>query len=61
MPARAPAWPPRAGPSAVSRGALTVEAVSDESLTFKVYLPQVSVAILTDDSHSATGHVAVRA
>ena len=42
-------------------GALIVEAVSDESLTFKVYLPQVSVAILTDDSQSGTGQVALRA
>jgi PAS domain S-box-containing protein len=41
-------------------GVLTVEAVSDESLTFKGYLPQVSVAILTDDSHSAAGQVAAR-
>ena len=41
-------------------GALSVEAVSDESLTFKVYLPQVSVAILTDDSHGAAGQVALR-
>ena len=41
-------------------GVLTVDAVSDESLTFKGYLPQVSVAILTDDSHSAAGQVAAR-
>ena len=41
-------------------GVLTVEAVSDESLAFCVYLPQASVAILTDDSHSTAGDVAVR-
>ena len=41
-------------------GVLIVEAVSDESLAFCVYLPQASVAILTDDSHSTAGDVAVR-
>ncbi|HEV8395372.1 MAG TPA: PAS domain-containing protein [Vicinamibacterales bacterium] len=42
-------------------GSLTVDAVSDESLTFRVYLPQASVAILTDDAQSAAGEVAARA
>ena len=48
---------------AVSRlgGVLTVEAVSDESLTFRVYLPQASVAILTDDSQGAANEVVARA
>jgi PAS domain S-box-containing protein len=41
-------------------GVLTLDAVSDESLTLKVYLPQASVAILTDDSN-APGHEALRA
>ena len=41
-------------------GALTTERVSDESLTLMVYLPQASVAILTDDSESAAGQVAAR-
>jgi PAS domain-containing protein len=41
-------------------GALTTETVSDESLTLSVYLPQASVAILTDDSESAAGPVAAR-
>ena len=42
-------------------GSLTVDAVSDESLTFRVYLPQASVAILTDDAQTAAGEVAARA
>jgi hypothetical protein len=42
-------------------GSLTVDAVSDESLTFRVYLPQASVAILTDDAQSAAGEMAARA
>ena len=41
-------------------GSLTTETVSDESLTLRVYLPQASVAILTDDSESAAGPVAAR-
>ena len=41
-------------------GLLTAETVSDESLTLTVYLPQASVAILTDDSESAAGPVAAR-
>ena len=49
---RAPGSRPRSGPSSRLGGVLTVEAVSDESLAFCVYLPQASVAILTDDSHS---------
>jgi PAS domain S-box-containing protein len=39
---------------------LTVAAVSDESLTFELFLPQVSVAIVTDDSHVPAGHAAAR-
>ena len=42
-------------------GVLTVEAVSDESLTFRVYLPQASVAILTDDAQGTASEVAARA
>jgi PAS domain S-box-containing protein len=42
-------------------GVLTVEAVPEEALTLTVFLPQASVAILTDDSHGATGQVALRA
>jgi len=42
-------------------GMLTVEAVSDESLTFRVYLPQASVAILTDDAQGAASEVTARA
>jgi PAS domain S-box-containing protein len=47
---------------AISRlgGTITVAAVSDESLTFELFLPQVSVAIVTDDSHAAAGHAAAR-
>lgn len=41
-------------------GVLTEEAVSEEALTLTVYLPQASVAILTDDSQGATGQVALR-
>ena len=41
-------------------GTLAIEPVSDESLTLRVYLPQASVAILTDDSQNADGPVAVR-
>jgi PAS domain S-box-containing protein len=41
-------------------GVLTEEAISDEALTLTVYLPQASVAILTDDSPGATGQVALR-
>ena len=41
-------------------GVLIAEAVSDESLALRVYLPQASVSILTDDSHSSAGDVAVR-
>jgi PAS domain S-box-containing protein len=41
-------------------GVLTTEPVSDESLTLRAYLPQASVAILTDDSESAAGQVAPR-
>lgn len=40
-------------------GSLTTETVSDESLALRVYLPQASVAILTDDSEAA-GPVAAR-
>ena len=41
-------------------GLVTAETVSDESLTLTVYLPQASVAILTDDSERAAGPVAAR-
>jgi hypothetical protein len=41
-------------------GSLAADAVSDESLSLTVYLPQASVAILTDDSESAAGPVAAR-
>ena len=41
-------------------GVLAVEAVSDESLTFRVYLPQASIAILTDDAQGAAREVTAR-
>jgi len=42
-------------------GVLAVEAVSDESLTFRVFLPQASVAILTDDAQGAASEATARA